>query len=123
MNEEERRRHKERRKRQKKRRNERKREEAKQARIADRQKRIEAEVDRVVQKCIERGERVRVRAGQLKEQKAGANDEPRGPARPVNNEGETSRKRVSQSRPSEDVQFHGKLREHRHTSKKFQVTE
>ena len=94
MNEEERRRHKERRKRQKKRRNE---------RIADRQKRIEAEVDRVVQKCIERGELVRVRAGQSKEQKAGANDEPRGPARPVNNEGETSRKRVSQSRPSEDV--------------------
>ena len=93
MNEEERRRHKERRKRQKKRRNERKREEAKQARIADRQKRIEAEVevDRVVQKCIERGELVRVRAGQSKEQKAGANDEPRGPARPVNNEGETSR--------------------------------
>ena len=81
MNEEERRRHKERRKRQKKRRNERKREEAKQARIADHQKRIEAEVDRVVQKCIERGELVRVRAGQLKEQKAGANDKPRGPAR------------------------------------------
>lgn len=103
MNEEERRRHKERRKRQKKRRNERKREEAKQARIADHQKRIEAEVDRVVQKCIERGELVRVRAGQSREQKAGANDEPRGPARPVNNEGETSRKRVSQSRPSEDV--------------------
>ena len=74
MNEEERRRHKERRKRQKKRR-----------------KRIEAEVDRVVQKCIERGELVRVRAGQSKEQKAGANDEPRGPARPVNNKGETSR--------------------------------
>ena len=69
MNEEERRRHKERRKRQKKRRNERKREEAKQARIADHQKRIEAEVDRVVQKCIERGEFVRVRAGQSKEQK------------------------------------------------------
>ena len=103
MNEEERRRHKERRKRQKKWRNERKREEAKQARIADCQKRLEAEVDRVVQKCIERGELVRVRAGQSKEQKAGANDGPRGPARPVNNEGETSRKRVSQSRPSEDV--------------------
>ena len=103
MNEEERRRHKERRKRQKKRRNERKREEAKQARIADHQKRIEAGVDRVVEKCIERGELVRVRAGQSREQKAGANDEPRGPARPVNNEGETSRKRVSQSRPSEDV--------------------
>ena len=70
MNEEERRRHKERRKRQKKkRRNERKREEAKQARIADRQKRIEAEVDRVVQKCIERGELVRVRAASRKSKK------------------------------------------------------
>ena len=53
MNEEERRRHKERRKDRKKRRNERKREEAKQARIADRQKRIEAEVDRVVQNALD----------------------------------------------------------------------
>ena len=59
MNEDERRRvYKAKRKRQKKRRKERKKEEAKQARIADRQRRIQQEAERIVQTRIDQGELV-----------------------------------------------------------------
>ena len=62
MNEEERQRHKARRKNKKKRRDKRKKEEAKQARIEDRRRRLEAHVERAIEERIEHGELLRANA-------------------------------------------------------------
>ena len=62
MNDEEKRRHKVRRKNKKKRRDKRRKEEARQARIEDRRRRLEAQVERAIQERITNGELMRVSA-------------------------------------------------------------
>ena len=62
MNDQEKRRHKVRRKNKKKRRDKRRKEEAKQARIEDRRRRLETQVERVIQERITSGELMRVSA-------------------------------------------------------------